>query len=89
MGLPTTGTIVVVRFPFSDLSRSKLRIAVVLADAGRGDLLLCRLTSNPYSDPLAVEIAGNDLEDGSLRVTSFARTAKLFTASSTLITSPG
>ena len=31
------GQVVIVHFPFSDLTASKLRPAVVLAEAGRGD----------------------------------------------------
>jgi hypothetical protein len=31
MGLPSKGTIVLIRFPFSDLSKSKLRPALVIA----------------------------------------------------------
>ena len=54
MGLLTTGTVVLVRFPFSDLSRTKLRPAVVVADAGRGDWVLCQITSKPYGDPSAI-----------------------------------
>lgn len=34
------GLVVLVRFPFSDLSQTKLRPAIVLADAGRGDWIL-------------------------------------------------
>ena len=34
-----------VRFPFSDLSQTKLRPAVVLADAGRGDWILFQVTT--------------------------------------------
>jgi len=34
------GSVVPVPFPFSDLSQSKLRPAVVLADAGRGEWTL-------------------------------------------------
>ncbi len=37
MGAFAAGSVVLVPFPFSDLSQSKRRPAVVLADAGRGD----------------------------------------------------
>ena len=36
----TTGSVVLVPFPFSDLSEAKLRPAIVLADAGRNDWIL-------------------------------------------------
>ena len=48
------GVVVLVRFPFSDLSSSKLRPAVVLAHAGGVDWILCQVTSNPYGDSTAV-----------------------------------
>ncbi len=86
MGLPSVGTVVVVRFPFSDLSNSKLRPAIVLADAGRNDLVLCQITSQPYTDPIAVEISNADLTSGSFRKHSYARPSKLFTANSEIIT---
>ncbi len=79
-------SIVVIPFPFSDLSATKPRPAVVLADAGRGDWLLCQVTGNPYSDPAAIPITGNDLQQGTLAsAVSFARPLKLFTASDTVI----
>ena len=49
-------TVVVLPFPFSDLSRNKYRPALVLADAGRGDWIACQITSNPYSDPRALAL---------------------------------
>jgi len=76
-----------VPFPFSDLSHAKLRPAVVLADAGRDDWILCQVTSKPYGDPRAVTLDVNAFRGGSLRVTSFVRPGKLFTASSSLIVS--
>lgn len=85
MGTPAAGAVVLVRFPFSDLSRSKLRPAVVLADVGRGDAVLCQLTSKPYGDDRAVTILPADLATGSLRVTSFARPGKIFTANEAII----
>jgi PemK-like protein. len=82
---PTAGAVVLVPFPFSDLSRSKLRPAVVLADAGRGDWILCQVTSNPYGDARAVVLTDNDFRAGTLRVVSYARPGKLFTANHDLI----
>jgi mRNA interferase MazF len=78
------GAVVLIRFPFSDLSRSKLRPAVVLADVLRGDFILCQVTSNPYGDPTAVPITEDTLRQGSLHRPSHSRPAKLFTANATL-----
>ena len=86
MEAPARGAVVLVRFPFSDLSRTKLRPAVVLADAGRGDRVLCQVTSKPYGDAAAVVLDVAAFASGSLRVTSYARPGRLFTASSDLIT---
>ena len=86
MVTPSAGSVVLVPFPFSNLSQSKLRPAVVLADAGRGDWILCQITSKPYSDPGAVELDAGGFARGSLHVVSYARPGKLFTASQGLMT---
>lgn len=80
MVTPTAGEVVLVPFPFSDLSQSKVRPAVCLADAGRGDWVLCQITSSPYGDPAAVPLDAPDFASGGLLITSFARPGKLFTA---------
>ena len=80
MVTPTASAVVLVPFPFSDLSQAKLRPAVVLADAERGDWILCQVTSNPYGDPHAVALLDTSLATGSLHVVSYARPGKLFTA---------
>jgi mRNA interferase MazF len=82
---PPVGAIVLVRFPFSDLSATKLRPAVVLADAGRDDRVLCQVTSRPYGDDRAISIDEADLATGTLHKVSFARPAKLFAANETLM----
>ncbi len=81
------GRVVLVPFPFSDLSETKLRPAVVLADAGRDDWILCQVTSKPYGDPRAIPLGDGDFRRGSLRVASYARPGKLFTANSRLAVS--
>jgi mRNA interferase MazF len=80
---------VLVRFPFSDLSQSKLRPAIVLADAGRGDWILCQVTSNPYADARAIMLTDKSFRRGGLQRTSYARPAKLFTANQELMVAEG
>ena len=70
MGTPAVGTVVLVPFPFSDLSASKLRPAVALADAGRGDWICAQITSNPYADAAAMALTEADFSSGSLARTS-------------------
>ena len=84
---PAVGKVVLIPFPFSDLSQSKLRPAAILADAGRGDWVLCQITSNPYGDSRSINLTDESFSEGSLRIASFARPGKLFTASSSLILS--
>ncbi|TVQ97027.1 MAG: MazF family transcriptional regulator [Desulfovibrionales bacterium] len=82
---PSVGDVFLVRFPFSDLSASKLRPAVILAAVDKNDWILCQVTSNPYSDARAVEIAESDFDSGSLARTSFARPGKLFSANTSIM----
>jgi mRNA interferase MazF len=58
---------------------------VALADAAKGDWILCQITSKPYSDPRAIELNGGSFQQGSLHLVSYARPGKLFTASQSLI----
>ncbi len=87
MVAPTAGSVVLVPFPFSDLSQSKRRPAVVLADAERGDWILCQITSKSYADARAVELTDDDFQQGRLQLVSYARPAKLFTAHESLFVS--
>ena len=73
MGVPSAGAVVLVTFPFSDLTQTKLRPAVVLARASRSDWILCQITSKPYSDSRAIEINDNSFDSGSLRLVSYVR----------------
>jgi mRNA interferase MazF len=67
------------------LSRSKLRPAVVLANVERGDWVLCQVTSQTYTDPLAVQVTNSDLVNGAFRKDSYARPGKLFTANAAIM----
>ena len=73
------GDVVVVPFPFSDLSGSKRRPALVLTDLRGDDLLICQITSNPKDDLLAQALRLEDFAVGSLPVNSFIRPLRVFT----------
>ncbi len=85
MVTPSIGAVVTVRFPFSDLSDAKLRLAIVLAGSGRGDWVMCQITSNAYGDAGAIDLEDEDVEGGSLHLTSYVRPAKIFTANESLM----
>ena len=57
----------------------------MLAEAGQGDWILCQITSKSYGDAKAISLTAADFALGSLRLTSYARPGKLFTAHSSLI----
>jgi mRNA interferase MazF len=52
---------------------------------GRGDFLLCQITSKQYGDLHALPLSESDFISGGIRRDSFIRAAKLFTASEALI----
>lgn len=85
MVAPSVGAVVLVPFPFSDLTQAKLRPAAVLADVEKNDWILAQITSKPYGDSKAITITNNSLADGSLQVTSYIRPGKLFTSNTSLM----
>ena len=74
------GDVVVVPFPFSDLTQSKRRPALVLAALKGDDLILCQITSRNVRDEYAVQLDDADFENGSLNRPSNIRPSRLFTA---------
>ena len=70
------GAVVLVRFPFSDLSKTKLRPTVVLADACRGHRILCQVTSKSYGDVRALQLGTVDFAKGSASSTAIRKRAK-------------
>ena len=79
------GDVIVLPFPFSDLSGSKKRPAFVLADLPGNDLIVCQITGKNKSDPIALSVLSDDFGTGALPVTSFVRPNKIFTADKNLV----
>lgn len=85
MGRFVKGDIVVVPFPFSDLSSTKKRPAFVVAVLTGEDLILSMITSKQRSDVYSVSLSGADFASGGLRQDSFVRPNRLFTADASIV----
>ena len=79
------GDIVVLPFPFSDLSASKKRPAMVLADLKGQDIILCQVTSQFVKDDYAIGLNNSDFIEGSLNKASNIRPNRLFTGEKSII----
>lgn len=85
MGTFIKGDVVVIPFPFSDLSGVKRRPALVLANLPGDDLLLCQITSQHTRDNFAIALTTADFASGSLPVNSFIRPSRIFTAEKSIV----
>jgi mRNA interferase MazF len=72
--------VVVVPFPFTDLSSAKVRPALVLTSLSRGDLILCQITSQSAGHTEAIPIMAANFESGSLSLASYVLPHRLVTA---------
>ncbi|ACL18659.1 type II toxin-antitoxin system PemK/MazF family toxin [Desulfitobacterium hafniense] len=74
------GDVVVVPFPFSDLTQAKRRPALVISSLKSDDLILCQITSQNVRDDYAITFENQDMNDGKLDKISNVRPNRLFTA---------
>jgi len=79
------GDVVVVPFPFSDLSGRKRRPALVISNLEGHDLILCQITSKNIRDKYAIDLKDDDFTVGGLRQESNIRPNKIFTADKDII----
>ena len=85
MGIFVKGDVIVLNYPFSDFSKLKRRPAVVLANSGDEDLLVCLITSQQKRDEYAVSIESGDFAIGSLNYPSIARPNRVATAERAIV----
>ena len=79
------GDVVVLPFPFSDLSASKRRPALVLSDLKGNDVILCQITSQQTKDGYAILLTDSDMTNGRLKQVSNIRPNRIFTADKNII----
>lgn len=79
------GEVVVIPFPYSDLTNTKKRPAFVLANLKGDDIILCQITSQYTKDNYSVELTDNDFKTGTLLKPSNIRPNRIFTADEKII----
>lgn len=79
------GDIVVIPFPFSDLSKIKKRPAFVVNKLKGDDIILCQITSQTIKDKYSISLKKTDFVVGNLLVNSNIRPNRIFTADKNII----
>ncbi len=85
MGKFIAGDIIVLPFPYTDLSQFKKRPGLVLKELGHEDYLLTMITSKSYNSPYSLFISINNFHSGSLPVESYVRCNRLFEVNSSIV----
>jgi mRNA interferase MazF len=86
----TKGDVVLTQFPFTDLSQTKLRPAVILwVDAAKNEITLCFISSqninNLTSEEFAILDSDEDFTTTGLRISSKVRVTRLATLNHLLV----
>ena len=79
------GDIVITPFPFSDLTSSVKRPALVLTSLTGEDVILCQITSVKRKDPYQISLNKKDFSQGALKVDCFIKPSILFTLRDSII----
>lgn len=85
MGSFVKGDVVVIPFPFSDLSNARRRPAFVVTDLRGDDIILCQITTKHRQDGYSVSLTQDDFVSGGINRDSNVRPNRLFTADSRII----
>lgn len=74
------GDVIIMPFPFSDLSSAKNRPVLVIANIEGEDIIVCQITSKERNDKYSIMLYENEFKEGNLNTTSTIRPNRLFTA---------
>ena len=72
------GDVVVIPFPYSDLSKTKNRPALVLAVPRQDEVIVCQITGRNTRPEYTTSINDDDFVEGGLNKVSFARSNHIF-----------
>ena len=82
-------SVVLIPFPYSDLSGAKKRPALVISSSdfniNNDDVICCLITSNPEYTKHSIKISDKDMETGHLEFESKVKSYRIFTVNKKLI----
>ena len=73
------GEVVVLEFPYSDLSKTKKRQSLVVANLKGDNIILCQITGQPRPDLDIINLKREDFQNGGLQRNSFIMPSFVFT----------
>lgn len=79
------GDVVILPFPYSDLSSAKKRPALIVATLEGNDIVLCQITSRQREDSYTIKLQDSDFKQGKLNLDSYIRPNRIFTADKSII----
>ena len=75
------GEIVVLEFPFSNLTQVKKRPSLIIKVPKGDDLIVCQITGKSYEKSVEILIKKEDFSKGNLKVDSYLRLDKILSTS--------
>ena len=86
MGKFVKGDVVIVLFPFSDLTNAKKRPALVVKQLNRDDAVVCQITKQNVPDGYSIELRAAEFSKGGLPIDpSYIRPNRLFTVDTNIV----
>jgi len=83
------GDILLIPFPYTDLSTTKQRPVLVISNnyynGSKQDIIVAAITSNMTDKEYSIRIAAIDLDEGQLKVDSIIRADKIYTFSNRIV----
>ncbi len=79
------GDVVILEFPFSNMTQVKRRPALIIKVPKGDDVIACQITGKSYQKDLEIPIKREDFHKGNLKLESYLRIDKIFTLEKNLI----
>lgn len=85
MSIFAVAEMLIIPFPYTDLSASKMRPALIITNINNDDYIMAQITSKSYDDQFSIKISNDDLSYGNLLNDSYVKFSKIFTANNHII----